>query len=59
MKERKKMKKKKVNLDELHKQIRGTWNGVCPVTKVVESKKNSPRRKNNTKQKKENGWLDE
>lgn len=31
--------KKKPTAVDLYKSIRGTWNGVNPVTKIVESKK--------------------
>ena len=35
--------KKKAPTDlELMQSIRGSWNGVNPVTRVVESKKNKP-----------------
>ena len=27
---------------DLYRSIRGSWNGVNPVTRVVESKKNKP-----------------
>lgn len=38
-------KKKKNNLpttNELAQTIRRNWNGVCPVTRVAESRKNKP-----------------
>ena len=36
-------KKKKAPTDlELMRSVRGSWNGVNPVTRVVESKKNKP-----------------
>ena len=34
-----KKKKKEKSMFDLYKSIRGSWNGVNPVTKVVESKK--------------------
>ena len=43
-KERKRMKKKKKNKEksmlELSRTIRRDWNGINPVTRIVESKKN-------------------
>ena len=45
MKEKKKKKKKKTNAESLaesYRQIRKDWNGINPVTRVVESKKNKP-----------------
>jgi hypothetical protein len=35
-------KNKKKNINDLAKTVRGSWNGVNPVTRVVESKKNKP-----------------
>ena len=38
-----KRKHKKVpTINELMKERRGDWNGINPVTRVVESKKNKP-----------------
>lgn len=37
-----KNKNKKKNINDLAKTVRGSWNGVNPVTRVVESKKNKP-----------------
>lgn len=42
-----KKKKKEKSMFDLYKSIRGSWNGVNPVTKVVESKKHKkPKHKN-------------
>ena len=35
----KKKKKKDPTMIDLYKSIRGSWNGVNPVTRIVESKK--------------------
>ena len=35
----KKKKKKDPTIIDLYKSIRGSWNGVNPVTRIVESKK--------------------
>jgi hypothetical protein len=37
-----KKKKKLPTANELAKTIRRNWNGICPVTRVAESKKNKP-----------------
>ena len=37
-----KNKKKPTSINELYKTIRGNWNGINPVSRVVESKKNKP-----------------
>ena len=37
-----KKKKKPTSVNELYKTVRGNWNGVNPVSRVVESKKNKP-----------------
>lgn len=29
-------------MNELAKTVRGDWNGINPVTRIVESKKNKP-----------------
>lgn len=34
-----KKKKEEMTMNELAKTIRGSWNGVNPVTRIVESKK--------------------
>lgn len=34
--------KKQTNINELARTIRGSWNGVNPVTRIVQSKKNKP-----------------
>ena len=39
----KKKKKKEIpTTNELARKMRGNWNGINPVTRVVESKKNKP-----------------
>jgi hypothetical protein len=38
----KKKKNKNKSMLDLYRSIRGSWNGVNPVTRVVESKKNKP-----------------
>ena len=38
-KKTKKKKKKDPTMMDLYKSIRGSWNGVNPVTRIVESKK--------------------
>ena len=35
-------KKKNKDMNELAKTVRGDWNGINPVTRIVESKKNKP-----------------
>ena len=35
----KKKKKKDPTMIDLYKSIRGSWNGINPVTRIVESKK--------------------
>ena len=35
-------KKKNKDINELAKTVRGDWNGINPVTRIVESKKNKP-----------------
>ena len=37
-----KNKKKVPSTNELYKTVRGSWNGVNPVTRIVQSKKNKP-----------------
>lgn len=39
---KKKKKKEMPTTNELARTIRGNWNGINPVTRVVESKKNKP-----------------
>lgn len=41
MTKKKKNKKKPDELD-LYRQVRGSWNGINPVTRIVESKKKKP-----------------
>ena len=42
-----KNKKKNININELAKTVRGSWNGVNPVTRIVQSKKHKPPRYKN------------
>lgn len=37
-----KKKKKLSTINELARIVRRDWNGICPVTRVVESQKNKP-----------------
>ena len=36
---KKKKKNEEVSNADLYKQVRGSWNGINPVTRIVESKK--------------------
>lgn len=49
---KKKKKKKKCSINELAKSIRRDWNGINPVSRIVESKKY----KNQKHKKKEEIW---
>lgn len=39
---KKKKKMKEVSTTDLYKTVRGNWNGVNPITRIVESKKHKP-----------------
>ena len=39
---RKKKKREEMNLNELAQTVRRDWNGINPVSRVVESKKHKP-----------------
>lgn len=42
MSRKKKKSKRKVDELDLYRQVRGSWNGINPVSRIVESKRKKP-----------------